>query len=138
MFGKKKEELEREEFLKKRANLQALIDAQKLNSYGNRDELLNLPINDKIDAIFELLLLNSEYYTVNLLHGKYCSKKKKQYMTMNPTFSSRKGEDMSRMITYDSQGNDITCMKEFDALKYPCKECNRTDCDNREEYKEDD
>ena len=59
-------------------------------------------------------------------------------MTMNPTFSSIKGEDMSRMITYDSQGNDITCMKEFDALKYPCKECNRTDCDNREEYKEDD
>ena len=45
---------------------------------------------------------------------------------------------MSIKITYDSQGNDITCMKEFDALKYPCKECDRTDCDNREEYKEDD
>lgn len=43
---------------------------------------------------------------------------------------------MSIKITYDSQGNDITCMKEFDALKYPCKECDRTDCDNREEYKE--
>lgn len=35
--------------------------------------------------------------------------------------------DMIRTITYDSQGNDITCMKEFDALKYPCKECDRTD-----------
>ena len=41
---------------------------------------------------------------------------------------------MSRTITYDSQGNDITCMKEFDALKYPCKECDRTDCEEREEY----
>ena len=41
---------------------------------------------------------------------------------------------MSRIITYDSQGNDITCMKEFYALKYPCKECNRTDCEEREDY----
>ena len=48
--------------------------------------------------------------------------------------SSRKGEDMSKTITYDSQGNDITCMKEFDALLYPCSECNRTDCEEREEY----
>ena len=38
---------------------------------------------------------------------------------------------MSRTITYDSQGNDITCMKEFDALKYPCRECDRTDCEER-------
>lgn len=44
---------------------------------------------------------------------------------------------MSRTITYDLQGNDITCMKEFDALKYPCEECDRTDCDNREAYEED-
>ena len=41
---------------------------------------------------------------------------------------------MSRTITYDLQGNDITCMKEFDALKYPCKECHRTDCEEREDY----
>lgn len=27
-------------------------------------------------------------------------------------------------------------MKEFDALKYPCKECDRWDYDRREEYKE--
>lgn len=79
MFGKKKEEeLEREDVLNKRANLQALLDEQKLNSYGNRDELLDLSTNDKIDAIFELLLLNAEYYTVNLLHDKYCNKKKKK------------------------------------------------------------
>ena len=41
---------------------------------------------------------------------------------------------MSRTITYDSQGNDITCMKEFDALLHPCKECDRTDCEEREDY----
>ena len=41
---------------------------------------------------------------------------------------------MNKTITYDSQGNDITCMKEFDALLYPCKECNRTDCEEREYY----
>lgn len=44
---------------------------------------------------------------------------------------------MSRTITYDSQGNDITCMKEFDALKYPCKECNRTDYEERAEKESD-
>lgn len=43
---------------------------------------------------------------------------------------------MSRSIQLDSDGNDITCMKEFDTLKYPCRECDREDCDEREEYKE--
>lgn len=38
---------------------------------------------------------------------------------------------MSRSIQLDSDGNDITCMKEFDALRYPCKECNREDCKER-------
>ena len=41
---------------------------------------------------------------------------------------------MSKTIMYDSQGRDITCMKEFDALKYPCRECDRTDCEEREDY----
>ena len=41
---------------------------------------------------------------------------------------------MSRTITYDSQGRDITCMKEYGALKYPCQECNREDCEERENY----
>lgn len=41
---------------------------------------------------------------------------------------------MSKTITYDSQGRDITCMKEFDALKYPCQECDRIDCEEREIY----
>lgn len=43
---------------------------------------------------------------------------------------------MSRSIQLDSDDKDITCMKEFDALEYPCKECDREDCDEREEYKE--
>ena len=47
-----------------------------------------------------------------------------------------KGGKMSRSIQLDSDGNDITCMKEFDALKYPCRECNKENCDEREEYKE--
>lgn len=42
---------------------------------------------------------------------------------------------MSRTITYDSQGNNITCMKEFDALLYPCKVCDRTDCEEKQFYK---
>ena len=41
---------------------------------------------------------------------------------------------MSKTITYDSQGRDITCMKEFDALKYPCQECDIEDCEERENY----
>ena len=41
---------------------------------------------------------------------------------------------MSKTITYDSQGRDVTCMKEFYALKYPCKECDRDDCEERENY----
>lgn len=41
---------------------------------------------------------------------------------------------MGRSIQLDSDGNDITCMKNFDALKYPCRECDREDCDEREEY----
>ena len=41
---------------------------------------------------------------------------------------------MSRTIMYDSKGRDITCMKEFDALKYPCQECDREDCEERKDY----
>ena len=44
--------------------------------------------------------------------------------------------NMSRTITYDSQGRDVTCMKEFDALKYPCNECDREDCEEREHYED--
>ena len=40
---------------------------------------------------------------------------------------------MSKTIMYNSQGRDITCMKEYGALKYPCQECDREDCDERED-----
>ncbi len=43
---------------------------------------------------------------------------------------------MGRSIQLDSDGNDITCMKEFDALKYPCDLCERKDCEEREEHYE--
>lgn len=39
---------------------------------------------------------------------------------------------MGRSIQLDSDGRDIICMKEFDALKYPCRECDREDFDERE------
>lgn len=41
---------------------------------------------------------------------------------------------MNRTLTYDSDGNDITCIKEYTALKYPCRECGRADCVNNENY----
>lgn len=41
---------------------------------------------------------------------------------------------MSRLIQLDSSGNDITCMKEFNALKYPCDSCDKEDCEEREDY----
>lgn len=43
---------------------------------------------------------------------------------------------MSAILTFDSYGNDITCMKEYDAFKYPCKECDNYDCEDRETYEE--
>lgn len=41
---------------------------------------------------------------------------------------------MSIIIIYDSKGHQTICMKEFDALKYPCKECDMYDCEERENY----
>ncbi len=43
---------------------------------------------------------------------------------------------MSRLIQLDAYGNDVTCMKEFDALKYPCDECKRQDCEERRKNRE--
>lgn len=43
---------------------------------------------------------------------------------------------MCKTIVLDSYCNDITCMKRFDALKYPCDECYRKDCKEREYYEE--
>ena len=44
---------------------------------------------------------------------------------LNVDFNPVLEANMSRTITYDSQGRDITCMKEFDALKYSREECDR-------------
>ena len=44
---------------------------------------------------------------------------------------------MGRLIQLDSNGYDITCMKEFEALKYPCDpcdSCDRANCEEREVY----
>ncbi len=41
---------------------------------------------------------------------------------------------MSKSIQLDLNCNDITCMKEFDALKFHCMECDKEDCDEREDY----
>ena len=43
---------------------------------------------------------------------------------------------MDRTITLDCDGNDITCMKVFDALAYPCSACDIKDCPDRETYSE--
>ena len=55
---------------------------------------------------------------------------------LNVDFNPVLEANMSRTITYDSQGKDITCMKEFDALRYPCRECIREDCEERESYED--
>lgn len=44
---------------------------------------------------------------------------------------------MDRTISFDCDGNDITCMKVFDALAYPCSACDIEDCPDREIYKDD-
>lgn len=41
---------------------------------------------------------------------------------------------MSSLTQFDSNGNDITCMKEFDSLKYSCRKCDRENCEGREDY----
>ena len=41
---------------------------------------------------------------------------------------------MDRTMRFDCNGNDITCMKVFDALAYPCDTCNIKDCPDREIY----
>ena len=43
---------------------------------------------------------------------------------------------MSAVLTFDIYGNDVTCVKEYDALLYPCKECDNYDCEDRETYED--
>ena len=41
---------------------------------------------------------------------------------------------MDRVISFDCDGNDITCMKVFDGLEYPCSACDIKDCPDRDSY----
>ena len=43
---------------------------------------------------------------------------------------------MDRTIKLDSNGNDITCMKVFDALENPCDACDIKNCPDREIYED--
>lgn len=76
MFGNKKKKIDKEEFYKKQQELRELQNEERINSFVSRDELAKLPIEDKINAIFDLLLLDKDCHTVNYLAKKYCKKKK--------------------------------------------------------------
>ena len=39
---------------------------------------------------------------------------------------------MGRTVMLNCRGDDITCMKVFDALEHPCSECDVEDCTERE------
>lgn len=39
---------------------------------------------------------------------------------------------MGRRITLNSKGEDVTCMKQHDALVNPCGSCSNYDCPDRE------
>ena len=38
---------------------------------------------------------------------------------------------MGRIINFDSNGSDITCMKTFDTLANPCDACDISSCPDR-------
>ena len=37
-------------------------------------------------------------------------------------------------MNYAKNVNTENSLREYDALKYPCNECDRTDCEEREDY----
>ena len=43
---------------------------------------------------------------------------------------------MDRTITFDCSGNNITCMKVFDALENPCSACDIKNCPDRDTYED--
>ena len=78
MFGHKKEELDREEFLRKRQVIVDHVNKEKVRSLESREKLFELSMEDKISVIFDLLLFDADYNKVNYLADKYCKKKKKK------------------------------------------------------------
>lgn len=73
----------------------------------------------------------------NGYHSICCLSQKKSMNCMmgrKDYFATLKVNKMDRIITFDCDGNDITCMKTFDALEYPCSACDNEDCEYRETY----
>ena len=72
MFNKKKREIEKEEFLKTRSELQKRVLEERVESLKNMKKLKKLPTNKKIDVILDLLLMNSGSSMINYLAKQYC------------------------------------------------------------------
>ena len=72
MFNKEKREIEKEEFLKTRSELQQRILEDNVESLKNMKKLKKLPANKKIDVILDLLLMNSGSPMINYLAKQHC------------------------------------------------------------------
>ena len=72
MLIKKKREIEKEEFLKTRSELQQRVLEERVESLKNMKKLKKLPTNKKIDVILDLLLTDSDYPIINYLAKQYC------------------------------------------------------------------
>ena len=72
MFNKKQREIEKEEFLKTRSELQQRILEDNVESLKNMKKLKKLPANKKIDVILDLLLMNSGSPMINYLAKQHC------------------------------------------------------------------
>ena len=72
MFNKKQKEIEKEEFLKTRSELQQRMLKDNVDSLKNMKKLKELPANKKIDVILDLLLMNSDSPMINYLAKQYC------------------------------------------------------------------
>ena len=72
MFNKKQREIEKEEFLKTRSELQQRILEDNVESLKNMKKLKKLPANKKIDVILDLLLMNSGSSMINYLAKQHC------------------------------------------------------------------
>ena len=72
MFNKKQREIEKEEFLKTRSELQQRILEDNVESLKNMKKLKKLPANKKIDVILDLLLTDSDSPMINYLAKQHC------------------------------------------------------------------
>ena len=72
MFNKKKREIEKEEFLKTRSELQQRMLKDNVDSLKHMTKLKELPANKKIDVILDLLLMNSGSPMINYLAKQHC------------------------------------------------------------------